>query len=295
MLKFLPLNLEEINNIRQYFRLSSNRICDNTPGTALMWRDYFSNEYAVFDSTLIFKVKYFDGNTAFSFPMGKNIDGAIKEIEKYCDFNDLPMIFGVITENDIPKLSSIYDVEVFHEENWGDYLYKASDLAEMSGKKYSGQRNHINFFDKNNPGWYYEKMTLSNVPRVRRFYESLEIPEEKISDMFIEEQRKIVEVLENFEAYSMNGGFISLADGTVVAMAIGEVVKDTLFVHVEKARYDVRGAYQLIAREFPKSFMEQGIEYVNREEDLGQEGLRKSKLSYHPCEIIKKHTVRIVK
>lgn len=291
MLHFTPLAPEDAGKLRLYFEFADNRICDNTPGTAVMWRDYFSTCYAIFNSTMICKLRGTDGITAFSMPLGKDINGAFSAIEDYCCNKNIPVVFCAVTEKEIPVLKSRYNIDVRCEDDWGDYLYNADDLSNMAGKKYSGQRNHINYFNSINSGWRFEEITTSNVACVRDFYEDMGLSVRKDSQMFLEEQRKIIEVFEKYDLYGMKGGFISLADGKIVAMAIGETVGDTLFVHIEKALADVRGAYQLIAREFPRHFCTDGVKFVNREEDLGEEGLRKSKLSYHPCEIIKKYTV----
>ena len=85
------------------------------------------------------------------------------------------------------------------------------------------------------------------------------------------------------------GGLIK-ADGKVVAFAFGEKVGDTLFVHIEKAKKDVQGAYQMIVKEFA---LHNPAPYINREEDMGIEGLRRSKESYHPIEKLKKYSLTV--
>jgi len=79
------------------------------------------------------------------------------------------------------------------------------------------------------------------------------------------------------------------ANGGVVAFSVGENINNVLYVHIEKADMRIRGAYQVINRELIRQFATDEIEYVNREEDVGDEGLRYSKKSYHPCEMIDKY------
>ena len=107
--------------------------------------------------------------------------------------------------------------------------------------------------------------------------------------------KKIDEILESIEKFKIyeQTGMALYADGYIIGFAIGEILNDTLFVHIEKADSEYRGAYQIIVNEFAKMHMNYNIEYINREDDAGDENLRISKMSYHPCEIIKKYTVEI--
>ena len=99
-----------------------------------------------------------------------------------------------------------------------------------------------------------------------------------------------MEVLDNFEAYGLFGGLLK-TDGRTVGLSIGEILGDTLFVHVEKSLKDVNGAYPMLVREFARAFAGEGVNYINREEDDGNEGLRTSKLSYHPVKLLEKYLI----
>jgi hypothetical protein len=112
----------------------------------------------------------------------------------------------------------------------------------------------------------------------------------KDSEYFREERDAVFEVLRNYEAYGFFGGVLRDA-GEILAFSLGETVGDTLFVHIEKANPQRRGAYQAMVNEFAKRFAGPGVKYINREEDCGDEGLRRSKLSYHPCRLVEKYLV----
>jgi hypothetical protein len=105
------------------------------------------------------------------------------------------------------------------------------------------------------------------------------------------ESDKVGELLENYGQYGLFGGFLTVG-GEIVSFSVGERVNDTVFVHVEKADIRYTGVYQVMVQEFLKHFAREGDLYVNREEDVGDEGLRKSKLSYHPAELLEKSVVR---
>jgi hypothetical protein len=293
MLSFAKLTLEDIERIKPYFSYSTNKTCDNTVGGTFMWRDYFSVEYAEFNETLIFKVKlkYYNNITAFSLPLGKDIHGSIRAIEEYCNYSNMPVVFCTVTEEEVLIIKTIYtDLELRQEKNWSDYVYNADDLVSLAGRKYSGQRNHINYFKKTFENYSFEEITTDNVGEVKEFYNYLNSIIFKDSDIFLEEQKKTLEVLDNYERYGMIGGLLRI-DSSIAAFSIGEVYNNVLYIHIEKADLKYRGAYQIINNEFAMRYASGEVEFINREEDVGDDGLRTSKLSYHPCGIIDKYIV----
>ena len=291
MLEFKKLQLGDIEKLRPYFHYSQNRICDNTVGGAFMWRDYFSVEYAEYNETIVFKarVKYRNNITAFSVPLGKDVRGSIGKTAEYCGNQGIPLAFCTVTDEDIKVLQTVFsDFQLSKEADWSDYMYRTADLVTLSGRRYNGQRNHLNFFRKTYADHSFEEITDANIGIVRDFYTRISSMHSITSDIAVEDRIKTLEVLDNYSAYGMVGGVL-MAGGSAVAFSMGEVVGDVLFVHVEKADVKYRGAYQAVNNEFCKRFALEGVEFVNREEDVGDEGLRMSKKSYHPCEIIDKY------
>jgi len=294
MLNFIMLTLNDIQKIKPYFLYSTNKTCDNTVGGTFMWRDYFSVEYAEWNNNLVFKVKvqYHNDITAFTLPLGADRIGCIEEIEKYCRAEGIPVVFCTMTKDDISFLNTRFNnYQLFHEKDWSDYIYSASDIVTLTGRKYNGQRNHINYFKKAYDKYSFEIITEKNIDEVREFYRSLGAII-KNSDLFIEERTKTFEVLDNYETYGLIGGVLKI-DNSIVAFSIGEKCRNVLFIHIEKADLRYRGAYQMINNEFAKYYVSSEIEYVNREEDVGDEGLRRSKESYHPFDIIDKYIVEV--
>ena len=293
MLTFKKTTLDDIAIVKGYYSFSTNKTCDNTVGGTFMWRDYFSVEYTQWNETLIFKVnvKYHNETTAFTLPLGKDIYGSIREIGNYCNAAGIPVVFCTATKYDLPVLSSMFkNIQLFQEQNWSDYLYKAYDLIALSGRRYHGQKNHMNHFRKTYSNYAFEEITDANVAEVKAFYDNLNLSVTKDSEVFLEEQKKTLEVLENYRLYGLIGGLLRV-DGDVAAFSIGEKYGNVLYIHIEKADMKYRGAYQIVNNEFAKCFASPEIEYINREEDVGDIGLRTSKLSYHPCDIIDKYLV----
>ncbi|MCL2366954.1 MAG: phosphatidylglycerol lysyltransferase domain-containing protein [Oscillospiraceae bacterium] len=290
MLEFKKLELSDIDKVKHYFGFSTNRICDNSVGAAFMWRDFFSVEYAIYNDTIIFKSKvvYSNNITAFSFPLGKDIVGILEKAVAYCRLNNLRISFHTITSAEIDLLETIFpDFEVFKEPDWSDYVYHVEDLRTLKGRKYNGQRNHMNFFKKNFPDYAFRELSADNIPQVMDFFVrlssiNLDTPVAK------EEHHKVIEVLENYDAYGCFGGVLTVS-GKVVAFAVGENINDVMFVHIEKGDIQYRGAYQMINNALIKHFATDQIKFINREEDVGDPGLRNAKRAYHPCEILDKY------
>lgn len=297
MLDFKCITLADVEKIRKYFGYSTNRTCDNTVGGTFMWREYFSMEYALHNDTLITKmgVKLYDGCPAsFLLPLGKDRAGAVAAIDEYCRDKGLPVVFGLVTKDELPFLSSVYgNINLYQNPDWSDYIYKANDLVSLAGRKYHGQRNHINYFNRTHGDYSFEEISGSNVGEVREFYSDLCLTVSKDSDFFIEDQIKTLEVLDNYNVYGLFGGLIRIGR-TIAAFSIGEICNDTLFVHIEKTDPGYRGIQQVINNEFAKHYITGGVEFINRCEDVGDEGLRIAKQSYHPYDLIDKYIVSVV-
>ncbi len=182
--------------------------------------------------------------------------------------------------------------EISFDRDGSDYLYYSEDLINLSGKKYQPKRNHISFFEKNYQ-WEYEPITIENIP------ECIGMNERWIEDSLPEyredleyEFEIIKRAFENYEALGLKGGLIRV-DGKVIAFTVGEEMNDNTFcVHFEKAFSVYRGAYPIINREFCKRELS-SYKYIDREDDVGAENLRKAKLSYHPAIIREEYEAKL--
>ena len=294
MLEFKKLTLNDIDRIKPYFIIRRNRNCDSTIGGSFMWRDYFNTEFVIDGGSLMFKVNVPPyGNTGFTFPMGGDIHAALEKLSEYCNTKKIPLMFCVVSSADLKLLKEYFDnTKETLERDWCDYLYNAEDLCFLRGKKFSGQRNHINKFVGAYPEYLFEELCPENIHKARSFFERISEETAKLAPTAREEASKVFEVLDNFEVYGLFGAIITIGED-VAAMSLGETIGDTLFVHIEKADRQYQGAYQIMVNEFAKHFTLNRVEYINREEDVGDEGLRTSKLSYHPVELLEKYTVLI--
>lgn len=294
MLDFQPLSLQHIALLREYFAQQPGRICDSTVGGTFLWRDYFHTAFARENGTLFLRSHMPEtGQPIYAVPMGGDRRQALLNLAEHCRQAGHALTLSTVPQEDLPLIRELWpDARVETIPEWADYLYLAEDLKELQGKKYATQRNHISKFNRLYSEWQFQPVTADNLEQVRAFFDWFAEVNEKDSDTYKEDERKAAEALAHFDEYGFMGGTI-IADGRIVAMALGEVQGDTLYVHIEKADIACHGAYQMIVREFARYACTDGVQYINREDDAGDEGLRKSKLAWRPCGLLDKYLVHI--
>ena len=205
-------------------------------------------------------------------------------------------MYGV-TKDQFASLDSWYPGRYQYTEtrDYADYVYEAEKLATLSGKKLHSKRNHINRFKiLYEERWDYERLTEDNVEECFqmalewRNLNEVDEDEEKNAEMSV-----TLNSLRLFRELQLTGGILRV-DGKIVAFTLGEPLnEDTFVVHIEKALADVEGAYTVINQQFVEHEILGKYKYVNREDDVGQEGLRKAKLSYKPAFLVEKGTVTL--
>lgn len=166
-----------------------------------------------------------------------------------------------------------------------DYIYDARELAELPGRKFQKKRNLCSRFERDNPDWQFRPLTPDVLPAVRRFNnEWCQLYDNRDDAGIAAEHRAIELVFQHYGELGLKGGYIT-AGGRIVAFSFGSALNAKVFdTHVEKALYDVTGAYNIINREMARAFCG-GCQWINREDDVGEEGLRKAKLSYNPVRL----------
>lgn len=301
MLQFTPLSQDAIDYLRPYFAdgaMRAGRNCDCTVIGTFMWRDYFKTQYSIFNGSLVLKVQYFGGIDAFTMPLcGGRCRETLMAVAEYAREENMPLAFCAVDEEDFTLLREVFgELDCATERAWSDYVYDARDLSSLAGRKYSGQRNHINKFRKLYPRAAFEEIGAENSAEAAAFIRRSGARSADFSPLAHEEAVKAVEVAENFELYRPLAGLIRV-DGQIAAASYGEVIGDTLFVHIEKADLAYEGVYPVIVQEFSSRYASQYAEgcvkNINRGEDDGVEGLRTVKLSYHPSRLIDKYLVRV--
>jgi len=178
--------------------------------------------------------------------------------------------------------------QIVEDRDNSDYVYLAKDLINLPGNRYHAKKNHVNRFVKQ---YRFEYRVLDE--EVAHSFLDLqedwcELKDCASSDDLLHEDRAVYEALTHHKELGFRGGAI-LIDGRVEAFALGEKLNpDTAVIHIEKANPRIPGLYAAINQQFCAQEWSQ-VTYVNREQDLGLEGLRKAKLSYHPHHIVDKY------
>lgn len=290
MLEFKIPEIDDKEWVTDCFSKAHSMNCEYTFGNIYVWRTAYRTQIAHFNDFLICRWGR-DKDISYSLPIGEgNFKEAVHEI-----INDAkklgvaPRIYGV-TDSYKGMLDFYfpYEFNYTYDDGNNDYIYNISDLASLAGKKYHGKRNHISNFKKNNPDWSYEEISKDNIAECIEFHTQW-IDEKNDNDSdYSFEFESVLTGFENYEKLGFKGGIIRVS-GKVVAYTYGERLNEKCFVtHFEKAPSELQGAYAIINQEFAKRLLDDGYEFVNREEDLGLDGLRRAKQSYRPVIWLKK-------
>ncbi|MDL2212832.1 phosphatidylglycerol lysyltransferase domain-containing protein [Bacteroides sp. OttesenSCG-928-E20] len=290
MIPFKDITLQDKETISQYVLNSSLRNCDLSFSNLCSWRFLYKTRFAEINGFLV--LKFWAGKRlSYMMPVGEGDLKSVLElmIEDAKSEGSKFRILGVCTE----MKQNLEDImpgrfEFTSNRNYADYLYLRTSLATLSGKKLQSKRNHLNKFRKS---YNYEYLPIT--PELVKECMKMEAEWCKLNDCNNHqgtgnERKAIIYALENFQELGLTGGILRV-DGQIVAFTFGRPINhDTFGVHAEKADIRIDGAYTMINYEFANHVPEQFI-YLNREEDLGIEGLRKAKLSYQPAIILEKN------
>lgn len=290
MIEFKDITLEDKDIIQSFTLNSYRRNCDLSFSNLCSWRFMYHTKYAIVDGFLIFRF-YAGDELAYMTPVGQ---GDLKKVlnDIIEDANQLKQPFQMLgvcvgMKSDIEEAMP-GKFTFSSDRDYADYIYLRSNLATLTGKKYQSKRNHINKFKKTYPNYEYIPITPALVPEClaleAKWCKANNCHEQ---EALAAERQSLTYALNNFEKLGLTGGILHV-DGKIVAFTFGMPINNQTFdVCVEKADTDIEGAYTMINYEFANHIPEQYI-YINREEDLGLEGLRKAKLSYNPEVILEK-------
>lgn len=296
-LDFQSVMAEDIAKLRPYFGLRPNKTCDSVFMDSFLWRDYYKIRFAVTDETALLWLMEVDGVPHSAMPMCReeDLEHYFQVTQEY--FNKelkQPLKIFLADEEAVKYLN--LDAEKYlvrEQEDLKDYLYDGEALRTLAGKKLHKKKNHLNAFVKEYNGRYeYRKLCCSNRYDVWNFLSKWrEHKGENVEEHLDPEVEGIHEILKNCSDLCVRMGGVYI-DGHLEAFTIGSYneLENMAIIHIEKANPEIRGLYQYINQQFLiHEFPD--VTLVNREDDLGLEGLRKAKMSYNPVEFARKYYI----
>ena len=297
MVDFKNPTISDIRWIKELSFSSGLRSTDYTFCSLFSWSgNYYSNVLARFKDRILIKMSI-GGEVYYGYPVGRGeLLPAVLALREDAVQNHIPFRMSNIPEELLPEVKGLFETEpkVTLDERFSEYVYPAEKLVTLSGKKLQSKRNHLYRFRDNNPTWSFEPISRENIAECKAFADFwFEKSAAEKDEDFEDEIHALNIVFDNYFDMELDGGLIRTSDG-VIAFTIGEPVsEDTFICHFEKANPEINGSYTVINQQFAEYITKKypNVVYINREEDMGIESLRKAKQSYHPAFLLNKYTV----
>lgn len=287
-LHFSTVTLKAINDLKDILNRYPSRSCDYTLGGIIIWVDYFDYQYCIFNDTLFLKGKDSKGEF-FHLPLGRMNEAEAQALVKdYCAANAIPYRMIVPREISVEDMSEEVERTEGYLAGWREYMYDIDRFTYFSGKKMEKKRNHLNYFMNHYGDYEMEILDGSQTKALFDFNDKFNLYH-KDGDTFDYESRAIGDAIDHYMVYPFFGLLLKYK-GEIIGYTFGEKSGDAFVIHAEKGDIEYRGVYQalasLLAREITERFPE--VKYLNREDDMDNDYLRQSKLSYHPTKFIVK-------
>jgi hypothetical protein len=294
-LVFSPLILEDKSWIDRALDNGNRRSLEYNFTANYIWRKVYKLSAARFEDKLI--VMSDPENPSFIFPSGEGPVGSIvRALADYVRERGKPLVFNTLLNEEREKLETAFPgkFKITPNRKDFDYVYETEKMISLGGKKLSAKRNHINRFMAMNPDWYYESITGENIADAHKMnLEWCLSAGCREDENLYNESCAVEQAFEHFFDLGLKGGLLR-SQGRPIAFTMGEPLsKNTYIVHVEKAFHEIQGSYQVINQQFAMANCRDYL-YINREDDAGDEGLRKAKLSYYPVTLVEKSSAELL-
>jgi len=289
---FKPLDLEDRERIISIFRASPPITSELTFTNLFMWRNHYRFRWCTAGASLLVAADP-PGAQPFALPPvgGDDLTVAfrllVEHLQRLTALPEIRRVPGDLARRYAEPLGLDAEEDRAHS----DYVYRTESLVALSGRKYHSKRNHINQFSRTY-AYRYEPLTAALIGACLELQEEwCRLRECVDHEGLLSEEHAIHEALRHFHELDCSGAAI-VVGGRVVAFSLGEPLSpDTAVIHVEKANPEYPGSYAVINQEFCRHSWS-AYTYINREQDLGNEGLRQAKLSYYPDHLVTKFVLR---
>lgn len=297
MLCFKTVTLCDKGWVDEIVRAENSRSADYNFGNIYIWDKYYRQLICRFEDRMLTKLRY-EGQPAFVFPIGSGpLRPAIEALQDFADSRGYPLVIRGITNEHREALEAEFPGRFSFEPETRnfDYLYRAEKLATYAGKALHGKKNHCNRFEAEND-WRFVPLTRELIPGcLDMLVVWNEENRERLDPSISFEHDALIRAFAAFECLGLEGGVL-YANGRIVGFSLGEMVSEDCFdVHFEKAEGTINGAYPMVCRELTRMLMAKypRLAYINREDDMGLDSLRQSKLSYKPEYLLEKYIARV--
>ena len=296
-LEFKPIEATDLIKITPFVGLRPNKACDSVALDSFLWREYYHVQFAISGDKAVQWLMELDSEPYSAMPLCRqeDLESSFCEIVDY--FNQVlkkPLRIYLADEEAVQYLNlDPARFEVKEQEDLKDYLYDGEALRTLAGKKLHKKKNNYNAFVKAYEGRIeYRKLCCSDREDVWKFLDFWRQQKgDDVEEHLDYEVRGIHDILKNCSEMAVEMGGVYV-DGRMEAFTIGSLnpLENMAVIHIEKANPEMRGLYQYINREFlVHAFPD--VALVNREDDMGLEGLRKAKMSYNPIAFARKYSV----
>ena len=284
-LEFKKIGIEDRDIIKSFYTPDNSIGAHYSFTNMYIWQEGYNISYCVDDGFLFVKSRHSHDCSYYVFPCGEG--DRKKAIEKMMDdahIGGCKCVIAHMSPQECAYMRENYgDLFEFREDrNNAEYVYETESLISLSGKKLHSKRNHVNTF-LNSYNSEYREITRDNINEAKDFC----LKQIMERDEHDEELSATKKLFEGFFELGLSGAML-YADGVLCAVSVGEMLsRDTAVIHLEKADTDYKGSYAAINNLFAKNRFSD-TKYINREEDMGIEGLRRAKESYKPCHMVTK-------
>lgn len=281
---FAPLSLETMQEISPHLVRLPDGVSEFSFAGLYLFRYRYDYRFSLIDDFLVISGKR-DGKSFFITPCCSTGMDIIKDLFKTHDYWKL--ISPAFMEKNASLITDGGYLPVEDRDNF-DYVYLRTELAALSGKKFHKKKNHVNAFESTYPVFSVKPLNASTRDDATAVLESWVSHEEHPENTDYKASCEVLSLLEQFEMT----GLVLYVDEYPVAWTLGELVAggSMVAVHFEKARVEIRGAYQYINYAFA-NYLPESVIYINREQDLGDEGMRQAKMTYRPVDFVRKFKV----
>lgn len=291
---FRPVTLHDKAKVDIIVAAENSRSADFNFGNIYVWDKKYRQLIAFYGDRMIIKLRY-EGQPAYAFPIGSgDLESVILELKETAEAGGYPLRIYGVEEKSGRQLEEIFPGQFKYSlcEGQSDYIYSAEKLSTYAGKALHGKKNHCNRFEAEHPGWEFVPITRELIPGcldMLGYWEEYNLS--RLERGIVSEHDAILRAFAAYEDLKLDGGVL-IHDGNILGFSIGELCcSDCFDVHFEKADIEINGAYPMVCREMVKLAMARhpGVEYINREDDVNIESLRRSKQSYKPEYLLNKY------